>query len=62
MKEARDWKIIEHKELFLACIMEGEGYFETGDYKTALKSFIEGKDVIERFMISDKICPESFFA
>ncbi|MBQ4510823.1 MAG: helix-turn-helix transcriptional regulator [Clostridia bacterium] len=60
LKEARDWKIIEHQELFLACIMEGEGYFETGDYKTALKSFIEGKDVIERFMISDKICPESY--
>ena len=60
LKEAKDWKIIEYQELFLACIMEGEGYFETGDYQNALKSFTEGKDVIERFMLTDKICPEAY--
>ena len=60
LKEAKDWKIIEYQELFLACIMEGEGYFETGAYKNALKSFTEGKDVIERFMLNDKICPEAY--
>ncbi|MBQ8738277.1 MAG: helix-turn-helix transcriptional regulator [Clostridia bacterium] len=60
LKEAKDWKIIEYQELFLACIMEGEGYFETGDYKNALNSFLQGKDVIERFMLTDKICPEAY--
>lgn len=60
LAEAKDWKIIEYQELFIACILEGEGYFETGDYNNSLKSFLEGKDVIERFMQSDKICPEAY--
>ena len=60
LKEAKDWKIIEYQEFFLSCLMEGEGYFEIGDYKNALKSFIECKDVIERFMLTDKICPEAY--
>ena len=60
LKEAKDWKIIEYQELFLACIMEGEGYFEIEDYKNALNSFTQGKDVIERFMLSDNISPEAY--
>lgn len=50
LNEAKDWKVIEHQELFIACMMEGEGYFETEDYKNALKSFEQSRDVIERFM------------
>ena len=60
LKEAKDWKIIEYQELFLACIMEGEGYFEIEDYKNALNSFTQGKDVIERFMLNDNISPEAY--
>ncbi|MBQ8162886.1 MAG: helix-turn-helix domain-containing protein [Clostridia bacterium] len=60
LKEAKDWKIIEYQELFIACMMEGEGYFETGNYASALRSFTECKDVIERFMKSDKISPEAY--
>lgn len=60
LKEAKDWKIIEYQEFFIACMLEGEGYFETGDYQNALKSFEESKDVIERFMRTDKFCTEPY--
>ena len=60
LKEAKDWKIIEYQEFFISCMMEGDGYFETGDYQNALKSFEEAKDVIERFMRTDKFCSEQY--
>lgn len=60
LREAKDWKLIEHQELFIACSLEGEGFFETESYGSALKSFIEATDIIERFMKSDKICPEAY--
>ncbi len=51
---ARDWKIIETQELFIACAQEGEGYFEIGDDAQALAAFIEAVDVVERFMTDGK--------
>lgn len=60
LKEAKDWKIIEYQEFFISCMMEGEGYFEIGDYQNALKSFEESKDVIERFVRTDKFCSEPY--
>ncbi len=55
LKEAKVWKVIEEQELFVACVLEGTGYFEIGDYENALKSFTEACDVIELFMIPGKI-------
>ena len=58
---AKEWKVIENQELFSACALEGEGYFEIGDYESALRSFTEAVDVIERFMLcGDKICFEAY--
>ncbi len=51
---AKMWKVLEEQELFIACDLEGRGYFEIGAYENALKSFVECKDVIERFMIAGK--------
>jgi len=50
LKEAKDWKVIEHQELFIACGQEGEGCYETGDYAGALNAFTQAADVVERFM------------
>lgn len=60
LKEAKTWKIIEQQELFIACSMEGEGFFEIGEYKNALKSFTECRDVIERFLIGDTLCYDAY--
>ncbi len=51
LKGAKEWKVIETQELFIACAQEGIGYYETGEYEKALLSFKEATDVIERFMI-----------
>jgi tetratricopeptide (TPR) repeat protein len=54
MKEAKDLKIIEWQEFFIACATVGQRYFEEGDYENAMLSYRESVDVIERFMIPDK--------
>ena len=57
---AKDWKVIETQELFIACNLEGQGYYEIGDYENALKSLNECKDVIERFMLSEEITYDAY--
>ena len=58
---AKEWKVIENQELFIACALEGEGYYEVGDYENALRSFTEAVDVIERFMLCDgEICFKAY--
>lgn len=57
---AKDWKVIETQELFIACDMEGQGYFEIGDYESALKSFSECRDVIERFLLKEDLCSDAY--
>lgn len=54
MKEAKDLKIIEWQEFFIACATVGQRYFEEGDYENAMLSYRESVDVIERFMIPGK--------
>lgn len=61
LSAAKEWKIIENQELFIACALEGEGYYEIGDYENALRSFTEAVDVIERFMLCNgKICFDAY--
>lgn len=61
LKAAKDWKVIEHQELFIACEFEGQGYFEIGDYESAIRSLRESVDVIERFMLcGDKVCFKAY--
>lgn len=60
LEGASEWRIIEIQELFIACAMEGEGYFETGEYEKALKSFTESRQVLEMFMKSEKITPDAY--
>ncbi len=54
MKEAKDLRIIEWQEFFIACATVGSRYFDEGDYENAMLSYQESVDVIERFMIPDK--------
>ncbi|MGN1095532.1 MAG: helix-turn-helix domain-containing protein, partial [Eubacteriales bacterium] len=54
LKWAGEWKVMEEQELFIACALEADGYFETGDYNRALNSYTESRDIIERFMIPGK--------
>lgn len=60
LAEVKDWKVIEWQELFIACDLEGKGYYEVGDYENALKSFRECADVIERFMIGEEVCYDAY--
>ena len=54
MKEAKDLKIIEWQEFFIACSTVGNRYFKMEDYENAMISYQESVDVIERFMYPDK--------
>ncbi len=60
LSQAKEWKIIENQELFIACSMEGQGYREIGDYENALKSFCECRDVIERFLRGKELCSDAY--
>ncbi len=60
LKEASSLKIIENQELFVACDMEGRGYFEIGEYEKALKSFRQAAAVVEMFMKDDKYSYDSY--
>lgn len=57
---AKEWKICEIQELYIACDMEGMGYFETEQYEKALGSFSLRRRVIEMFMKSEDIFYESY--
>ncbi len=60
LAEVKDWKVIEVQELFLACEHEGDGYYEIGDYESAIRSYTEANDVIERFMKSKEITYDAY--
>ena len=55
-----DLKPYLHQDLFCICDLEGEGYFEIGDYENALKSFRESATVIEMFLKDGKITPDAY--
>lgn len=57
---AKEWKIIEIQELYIACLQEGTGYFEIGQYEEALVSFGQYRRTLELFMKSDEICLDSY--
>lgn len=60
LKWAKDWKLIEIQELYIACSQEGKGYWETGAYEKALESFGQYRRIIEMFMKSDEIAEENY--
>lgn len=60
LKWAKDWKIIEIQELYIACDMEGKGYYESGDYTSALDSMEQYRQVIELFLKSEEITFETY--
>jgi len=60
MQEAKKLKDIEWQELFIACSIEGQRYFELGDYENALNAFQQSVDVIERFMYPDQVGYEAY--
>lgn len=60
LENAKEWKTIEIQELYIACEMEGKGYFEIGKYEDALKSFDQYRAIIEMFMKSDEINMNSY--
>ncbi len=55
LAEAKEWKVMEEQELFVACAREGEGYYEIGDYESAIRSYTEANDVIELFMKTKEV-------
>jgi len=60
LKWAKDWKIIEIQELYIACELEGRGFMETEQYEAALLSFGQYRCVIEMFMLSEEIYINSY--
>lgn len=60
LKWAKDWKTIEIQELYIACDLEGAGYWEVGKYEEALSAFGQYRRVIEMFMRSDAINLDSY--
>ncbi|MBQ7921817.1 MAG: helix-turn-helix transcriptional regulator [Clostridia bacterium] len=60
LKWAKDWKIIEIQELYIACALEGHGYWETKQYENALVSMEQYRRVLEMFMKSDEIYEDSY--
>lgn len=60
LKWAKQWKTEEIQEMFMACNMEGWGYWETEQYEDALNSFSQSRRVIELFMKSDEINADSY--
>ncbi len=60
LKEAKNWKMVEIQELYIACEQEGMGYFEVGDYANALISFNQYRTVLELFMKSEEISPGAY--
>lgn len=60
LRWAKDLKLIEIQELYIACDMEGSGFMETGKYEEALTSFTQYRRVIEMFMKSDEIAEENY--
>lgn len=60
LEGTRDLKPYLHQDLFVCCDLEGEGYFEIGDYENALKSFKESTAVIELFLKDGKITPDAY--
>ncbi len=60
LSEASAWKIIEHKELFISCFLEAEGYSEIKEYEKALKSYRQAAAVIEMFMKDDRCTFDSY--
>ena len=54
MKEAKDLRMIEWQEFFIACDQVAHRYFDMEDYENAMIHFQESVDVIERFMDPDK--------
>lgn len=54
MQEAKDLKILQWQEFFCACWVEGNRYYEIGDFENARKSYQQSVDVIERFMYEGK--------
>ena len=49
LPHAQELKIWETQDLWMACGVEGDGYWEIGDWENALLSFEEAADVNERF-------------
>ena len=60
LAEAKEWKVMETQELFIACAREGEGYYEIGDYESAIRSYTEAIDVIERFMKTKEVSYDAY--
>ncbi len=60
LKEAKNWKMIEIQELYIACAQEGKGYFEVGEHQNALISFTQYRTVLELFMKSEEISPKAY--
>lgn len=57
---ASEWKLVEIQELFLACGFEGEGFWETGQYEEARRSYRQAVQVIEAFLKSDEISEDVY--
>jgi len=60
LEGASEWKIIEIQELFLSCGFEGEGFWETEQYESAVRSFRQASAVIEVFLKSEEISEETY--
>ncbi len=57
---ATAWKIEMSQELFRACACEGHGYYEIGDYESALHSYEKAIAVIELFMRGEEIIHKNY--
>lgn len=60
LESAENWKPYAHQDLFICCELEGEGYFEIGEYEKALASFIESVKIIELFLKDGKVTPKGY--
>ncbi len=48
------------QELFMACQLEGVGYYEIGDYEKAIESYDQAITIIDLFRHGKEICAESY--
>ena len=60
LEGASELKPALHQRLFGCCDLEGEGYFEIGDWENALRSFEESAAVIELFLKDGRVAPDAY--
>ena len=60
LESAKEWKIIEIQELYIACEREAEAYMEMEEWENAIPSLMQAKKVLEAFLKQEEISPDAY--